>query len=188
MVFRGSTNPDPKVGDRKNKAFLLRGQHVYRFGWHKIASTESNPRETKVYRGFKPRIWQGPLVVRGEGGLLTENSYKEAKPNPAINIHWSGAGTRNWSAGCQVIAGRKYIDYRNELVDLTDRASSGYADLSGAKTRGAYNVLIDAMTIAAEDIRTSGDPILYTLLYEEDVKRTRAGELVDFDETIRRLT
>ncbi len=130
----------------------------------------------------------GPLIVRAVGDLLTDRSFESCQRNNAINIHWSGAGARNWSAGCQVIAGLKYIDFRNELVDLTGRAASGYRDLSGSKTRGAYNVLIDAITMAARDIRTGGDPILYTLLYERDVRRTAAGGVVDFDETIRRLS
>ncbi|MCP4203913.1 MAG: peptidoglycan-binding protein [bacterium] len=186
LVFRGSTNPNPRVAGRPDQPFILRGQHEFYFAWHKLASL-SNPSSTRVYRAFKP-CGSGPLIVRAKDNLLSEKSFESVSANNSINIHWSGAGTVNWSAGCQVVAGQKYIDYRNEVVDLTGRAARSYGDLSGSKTRGAYNVLLDALTVFAKDARTSGDRLLYTLLYEKDVQRTKAGELVDFDETIKRLS
>ena len=63
-----------------------------------------------------------------------------------------------------MIAGKKYKNIKNEIVDLSDSASAGYADL-GAKTRGAYNMLIDLATVFADDIRCGGsDTLLYTLV------------------------
>lgn len=185
LVFRGSTNPNPRVSQRSDVPFILRGQHEFYFAWHKLSSL-NDPSKTRVYRAFKP-CGNGPLIVRAKDNLLTESSFDSASPNNSINIHWSGSGTVNWSAGCQVVAGKKYIDYRNEVVDLTDRAARAYSDLSAQKTRGAYNVLLDALTVFAKDARVTGDRLLYTLLYERDVKRTRSGELVDFQETLERL-
>jgi hypothetical protein len=188
LACRGSTNPSPSVAKRPDQAFLLRGQHAYRFGWHKIKGTEQAPAKTNVYRAFKPKVPAGPLIVRAIGDLLTDDSFRSAAPNPGINIHWSGSGTANWSAGCQVVAGMKYINYRNETVDLSDRAARSYGDLTGARTRGAYNALIDLITVSANDIRTNGDNLYYTLLYERDVKTTAAGAPIDFDEIVARLS
>ncbi len=186
LVFRGSTNPNPRVSGRPDQPFILRGQHEFYFAWHKL-STLSDPGSTRVYRAFKP-VGSGPLVVRTRENLLTEASFESASANNSINIHWSGSGTKNWSAGCQVVAGRKYIDYRNEVVDLSERSSVGYSDLSGARTRGAYNVLLDASTVFARDPSLRGDRLLYTVLYEKDVQRTSAGQLIDFSETVDRLS
>jgi hypothetical protein len=187
-VFRGSTNPSPNIARRPDQPFLIRGQHEYRFGWHKIAGTEHSPGGSKVYRAYKPRPWNGPLIVRAVGDLLTDESFQRAESNPAINIHWSGSGTANWSAGCQVVAGAKYLDFRNELVDASHRAAAGYSQLSGSKTRGAYNVFVDLTTTFANDPRPVGDTILYTLLYERDARHTEAGALIDFDEVVARLS
>jgi hypothetical protein len=188
-VFRGSTNPSPNMPKpRREHPFLLRGQHEYRFGWHKIGGTEQAPGRSKVYRAYKPRPWHGPLTVRAVGDLLTDESFEDAEKNPGINIHWSGSGTANWSAGCQVVAGAKYLDFRNELVDASHRAAAGYGQLSGGKTRGAYNVFVDLTTIFADDPRPVGDTLLYTLLYERDARHTEAGSLIDFDEVVARLS
>ncbi|MBI5917401.1 MAG: peptidoglycan-binding protein, partial [Bacteroidetes bacterium] len=40
MVFKfwGSTDPSQKMaGDRTDEAFLMEGQHLYKFGWHKVS-------------------------------------------------------------------------------------------------------------------------------------------------------
>ncbi len=187
-VFRGSTNPSPNIARRPDQPFLIRGQHEYRFGWHKIAGTEQKPGGSKVYRAYKPRNWKGPLIVRAVGDLLTDESFTAATPNPAINVHWSGSGTANWSAGCQVVAGAKYLNFKGDLVDASHRAAAGYGQLSGSKTRGAYNVFVDLTTIFADDPRPAGDTILYTLLYERDVRQTEAGSLIDFDQVVAQLS
>ena len=60
LVFRGSTDPSPSMANREDAAFLIRGQHEYRFGWHKIRTVGSNT--VKVYRAFKPKSNNGVLV------------------------------------------------------------------------------------------------------------------------------
>ena len=188
FVFRGSTNPSPNMGSRRDKAFLIRGQHEYRFGWHKIASLNKEKKEQKVYRAFKPTPSSGPLIVRAVNNLLDEKSFETARPNRDINIHWSGSGTSNWSAGCQVIAGMKYVDFRNKLVDCSGRAAAGYSDLSGRKTKAAYNVMIDLMTVHADKPTTkNGSTILYTLLYEDDVRHVGSGKSINFNELVKVL-
>lgn len=187
FVFRGSTDPSPTMADRDDAAFLIRGQHEYRFGWHKLSSIGTST--VKAYRAFKPKGDAGVLVVRAENGQLTANSYaRPAEPNPTINIHWSGAGTSNWSAGCQVIAGKRYKNFRGGVIDLSETASPGYADLS-SKTRGAYNVLVDLVTVFAGDIRcASSDIVHYTLLYESDLANVPGSAGIDFAALIEDLT
>lgn len=187
LVFRGSTDPSPSMANREDAAFLIRGQHEYRFGWHKISTVGSNP--VKVYRAFKPKSDHGVLVVRARKGQLTPASYTSgAQANNSINIHWSGAGTSNWSAGCQVIAGKKYKNIRNEIIDLSDSSSPGYADL-GNKTRGAYNLLIDLATVFSNDIRCgSSDTLYYTLLYESDLANVPDSAGIDFKGLVAELS
>ena len=187
LVFRGSTDPSPSMANREDAAFLIRGQHEYRFGWHKISTVGSNT--VKVYRAFKPKSNNGVLVVRAIKGQLTPASYVNgAKANNSINIHWSGAGTSNWSAGCQVIAGKKYKNFHNEIIDLSGSASPGYAAL-GSKTRGAYNLLIDLATVFATDIRCStSDTIYFTLLYESDLANVPDSAGIDFRQLVAELS
>ncbi len=187
FVFRGSTDPSPRMAGRDDAAFLIRGQHEYRFGWHKINTVGSDV--VKVYRAFKPKSSHGVLVVRAEDGQLTPSSYaKGAEANYSINIHWSGAGTSNWSAGCQVIAGSRYKNMRNEIVDLSRSASPGYATLN-LKTRGAYNVLIDLATVFSDDFRCdSSDTLYYTLLYEKDLLHAPESAGLDFRQLIAELS
>ena len=187
IVFRGSTDPSPSMAGRKDAAFLIRGQHEYRFGWHKISTVGSDT--VKVYRAFKTKTDNGVLVVRASDGQLTPASYaKGAEPNPTINIHWSGAGSTNWSAGCQVIAGKKYKSFRNEIVDLSASASAGYAGL-GSKTRGAYNLLIDLVTVFSKDIRCgSSDTLLCTLLYEKDLASVPDSAGINFKQLVAELS
>lgn len=129
IVFRGSTDPSPKMAGREDAAFLIRGQHEYRFGWHKLSSIGSQTE--KVYRAFKPKSNSGVLVVRAKNGQLTPSSFANgAHSNFSINIHWSGSGTSNWSAGCQVMAGKRYKNIKNEIIDLSASASPGYAGLA----------------------------------------------------------
>jgi peptidoglycan hydrolase-like protein with peptidoglycan-binding domain len=187
IVFRGSTDPSPSMANREDAAFLIRGQHEYRFGWHKLNSIGTDTEN--VYRAFKPKSDSGVLVVRARNGQLTPASYTGgAQANVTINIHWSGSGTSNWSAGCQVIAGKKYKNIRNDIVDLSDSASPGYAAL-GAKTRGAYNVLIDLATVFADDIRCdSSDTLYYTLLLESDLSAVPGSAGIDFKALVAELS
>ncbi|MGB7396083.1 MAG: peptidoglycan-binding domain-containing protein, partial [Pricia sp.] len=116
MVFKfwGSTDASQNMSSRRDEAFLVEGQHKYRFGWHKISV------EKKIYRALKP-YRNGVLVFRDrdDDNALTErdlNAGLDAVPNQSINIHWSGMGHSNWSAGCQVIAGKSYINHLNRVV------------------------------------------------------------------------
>lgn len=165
MVFKfwGSTDPSQAMaGSRKDEPFLVEGQHRYRFGWHKISN------ELKIYRALKP-LSRGVLVFRdtdNSNSLSHADIVKGLDPTPnlSINIHWSGKGHTNYSAGCQVIAGESYINHKNEAVDCAKFASRGYAGLSQNQTRGAYNVLTDLiLNYAPPGVQS----IVYTLSRDE---------------------
>ena len=162
MVFKfwGSTDPSQHMASRKDEAFLVEGQHKYRFGWHKISS------EAKVYRALRP-YKNGVLVFRDrdDDNALTQadlNKGLDKKPNHTINIHWSGIGSSNWSAGCQVIVGKSYINHRNEVIDCSKFAARNYSELNDTskKTKGAYNICADLLVSFS---RPNVDYIYYTL-------------------------
>ena len=165
MVFKffGSTDPNPSMASRPDIPFLVHGQHKYRFGWHKLSELNK-----KVYRALKPQ-GNGVLVCRDQNvdnSLTLDDLRHGLTPNNSINVHWSGTGTSNWSAGCQVICGRSYINHLDELVDCTPFSAVNYTQLD-KKTRGAYSVAADMVTIFAEQGEVAA---LYTLLYEDDLK------------------
>ena len=56
--FWGSTDPNVKEAGRWDEAFLVEGQHEYRFGWHKISI------ERKIHRALKPFNATGVIIVR----------------------------------------------------------------------------------------------------------------------------
>lgn len=166
MVFKfyGSTDPNPEECKDKNgnptpMPFLIEGQHNYQYGWHNRGSEE------KTYRALRP-AGNGVLVYRAPVGVRVmrdEDVLKglDPSPNGTINIHWSGMGIGgNWSAGCQVIAGKSYINHKGELVDCSKFAAGGYKALGSAMTRGAYNVFTDlVLSYSQPGVRT----IAYTL-------------------------
>lgn len=82
----------------------------------------------------------------GRDGLLEDHGYDgpSAEVNPSSNVHWSGIGTGNWSV-------------------------AGYSTLSGKRTKGAYSVLCDLITVFSPDASIGGDGLLYTLLFEDDL-------------------
>lgn len=169
MVFKfwGSTDSSQNMISRRNEAFLVEGQHKYRFGWHKISV------ENKIYRALKP-YRNGVLVFRDrdDDNALTEadlNKGLDSNPNHTINIHWSGIGHSNWSAGCQVIAGKSYINHLDEVVDCSEFAAAGYKSLNrlAKKTKGAYNVLADLIVSFSEP---GINHIYYTLGREASLK------------------
>ncbi len=172
MVFKfwGSTDPSKKmVGSSRNEPYLVEGQHKYRFGWHKISE------EKKIYRALKPYKSAGVIILRDldRDNALTPHDLSVAgthslEVNNSINIHWSGIGHTNWSAGCQVISGKNYINHKNELVDCSKFASSAYSQLnaSSKKTKGAYNVLADLVVCYS---KPGVDYLLYTLGREESM-------------------
>lgn len=162
--FYGSTDPNPKEAKRPDEPYLVRGQHQYRFGWHKLGDPN------RVYRAFRP-VGPGVLVCRDS---LDDDAFTDAdlqnglKVAPDINIHWGGAGTSNWSAGCQVIAGARYINHLGTRVDCSSFAAASYTALPG-KTRAAYNVLLDLITAFAPSSSVAGPSVYYTLIYERDL-------------------
>ena len=168
--FWGSTDPSKKmVGSSRNEPYLVEGQHKYRFGWHKISE------EKKIYRALKPYKSAGVIILRDldKDNALTPHDLSVAgnnslEVNNSINIHWSGIGHTNWSAGCQVISGKNYINHKNELVDCSKFASSAYSQLnaSSKKTKGAYNVLADLVVCYS---KPGVDYLLYTLGREESL-------------------
>lgn len=165
FVFFGSTDPNPRMADRPDEPYIVRGQHRYRFGWHKLSDLR------RVYRAFRP-FGHGVLICRDS---TRDDAFTDAdlasglKPNGTINIHWSGIGTSNWSAGCQVIAGERYVNHSGRKIDCTPWAARTYVDLPG-KTRAAFSVLLDLLTVFATDISVQGgSPLYYTVLYERDL-------------------
>lgn len=142
MVFKfwGSTDPnyDQVKHSNNDDPFLVEGQHKYRFGWHQ-----------KTYRALRP-YYPGVLVFRDvvdrKKNELTFEDIDSQEPtnNLSINIHWSGIGSYNFSAGCQVISGESYINHRDEVVKCGYAArNKGEFDKTNRKTKGAYNVLAD---------------------------------------------
>ncbi len=172
FTFWGSTDSSVNMAQRDHEAFLVEGQHEYRFGWHKISV------EKKIYRALKPEKSSGVLMIRDwdNDNAFTDNDVhvslsgnrKTINVNNSINIHWTGIGRSNFSAGCQVIAGKSYINHNNELQDCSKFASTSYSGLTDSKkkTKGAYNVFTDLMLCYAKP-NTMG--ILYTLGREESL-------------------
>ena len=184
MVFKfwGSTDPKPSRTDssatKKRDGFepyLVEGQHKYGLSWHKVSTDAGN----NVYQALVP-YQRGVLVFRDwsktdslneediRQGLLY-NKYKAKNrynPNQAINIHWTGDGTNNWSAGCQVISGRSYINHDGDLIDCSDFSARGYKAISWIsrsgvkKNKGAYTFLADFVFVYS---RPGQDHVLYTL-------------------------
>jgi hypothetical protein len=174
FYFWGSTDPNARLASRGDEAFLVEGQHRYKFGWHKVSSAE------KIYKALRPAT-NGVLVFRDKEGvnaLTGENiAHGLDKPNTTINIHWSGDGDFNFSAGCQVIAGKSYINQDNETVDCRQFASDSYSGLSAGKTRGAYNVLSD-LVVCYTDLGLN--ELWYTMGREENLSEIGAELGPDF--------
>ncbi|PYP54848.1 MAG: hypothetical protein DMD40_15260 [Gemmatimonadetes bacterium] len=175
FAFSGSTDANPKQATRSDEPYLVRGQHQYRFGWHKRED------QNRVYRAFRP-VGPGVLVCRdtvNDDALTDADLANGLDAVGDINIHWSGAGTGNWSAGCQVIEGTRYLNHRGAVVDCSAFAAPTYGGL-GAKTKGAYNVLLDLITVFSPSNATTGIGLHYTLLYEKDLQlETTPGQNVD---------
>lgn len=178
--FWGSTDPNQAAAYNKktrkgrfDEPFLVEGQHEYRFGWHKITQ------ERKIYRAAKPLNWKGVLVLRdwdNDNSLTSKDlkirdqngNLKGIQVNNSINIHWSGIGSWNFSAGCQVISGRSYINNFDKTISCAQFASESYGELntSQKKTKGAYNVLTDLVVAYT---KAGVNSLLYTLGREESL-------------------
>jgi hypothetical protein len=163
--FWGSTDPSPNMAERSDIPFLVESQHEYRFGWHKISHAG------KIYQALRP-AGPGVLVFRDRDAdrALTDADLKKGldkTPNTTINIHWSGIGRTNFSAGCQVIAGNSYVNHKGETIDCSKFAAVNQGDLVNKKTRGAYNIFTDLiLTYAPPGVQT----IRYTLGRDETFK------------------
>ena len=167
--FLGSTDP----GATENPdgfPFLTQGQHLYRFGWHKIGDLN------RVFHALKP-LSCGVLVVRSKDIVLTdEDLAKKLELNNTINIHWGGEGlfnVGNWSVGCQVIVGKGYIDHNDEVVNCSEYAATKYDQLGTKidgvyRTKGAYNVLTD-LVAALSGADQDDNVVRYMLIYERDL-------------------
>ena len=180
MVFKfwGSTDPNPTMSNRKDEPFLVEGQHKYGFAWHQIGNTEKIYRALWPYSKFQGKDGNvGVMVYRdwNDDNALTEEdlAHRQARKqnaldtnlNQTINIHWSGYGYSNWSAGCQVLAGKSYINNKNNVVDCSSYAANGNTELGQPnKTKGAYNVFTDLVLSYAPPMK---DYLLYTLGRDE---------------------
>jgi hypothetical protein len=166
LVFKFQGSTEPGASDNPlGIPFLVQGQHDYHFGWHR-----------KQYLALRPQhLDQGVLVVRSKGDMRLEDAdlAKGLEANGSINIHWGGKGmkfdVKNWSEGCQVINGTGYINPKNELIDCSAFAATNNTEVASnpAKTRGAYNVLLDLVTALSSDLPSS--TVKYTLLTEQDL-------------------
>ncbi|MCP4282992.1 MAG: peptidoglycan-binding protein [Gammaproteobacteria bacterium] len=171
MRFFGSTDPNPSMSRHPaGIPFLCKGQHDYRFGFHRMAD-----RGEKCYRALRPAD-RGVRVVRDSDGdkKLSPGDRLDPSPNRTINLHWSGRGTSNWSAGCQVVGGAVYLNHVGDTIDCWDHAALRYDQLGGETGRGAYDVMLSWATVCAPDITVSGR-IPYTLIEESDLKRLAPG-------------
>lgn len=174
MVFKfwGSCDPSAKMAGRADEPFLVEGQHLYKIGWHKMSD------RNKAYMALKP-LSVGTLVYRDRtnANALTDANVKAGLegPNNSINIHWSGIGSANFSAGCQVIAGQSYINHHDKVIDCSGFASPSYANLRGRprKTKGAYNLLADLVAVYRPNNQNT---VRYTLGRDENLNLT-----ADFD-------
>lgn len=181
MVFKfwGSTDPRP-AESKNNEPYLVEGQHKYRLSWHKVAQSSASE---KVYKALVP-YQHGVLVFRdwNEQDQLSDDDIRKGlkfhppgradlkNPNTTINIHWTFDGRTNWSAGCQVISGRSYINHKGDLIDCSRFSAGSYSQLSNVSqrgvshNRGAYTFISDFIfTYAPKGV----DYVLYTLGRDE---------------------
>ncbi len=182
--FYGTTDPG-KSSHHKGAPFLVNSQHRYRFGWHKQSNMQ------RVYRALKPRS-TGVLIVRDgnrDFALTQADQEGELQNNNSINIHWGGQGVSNWSQGCQVVCGARYVNHHNEMIDCKHFAATTYSKLGKQdenniyQTKGAYSVLVDLVTAFS-----GGEHALdYLLIYEDDLK-IDPGFGADMAAKLRRVT
>lgn len=185
LVFKFWGSTDPKPADSLDQEpYLIEGQHKYKLAWHKVS------RSTRIYKALRPCA-PGVLVYRdwGKNDALLEkdirkglahNPTKKKKlnnPNTTINIHWTGDGLGNWSAGCQVISGRSYVNNEGKLIDCSSFSAAGYDTLSSVskprvlRNRGAYTFISDFI-LAYSKVKVGVEhDVLYTLWNDEAVQQ-----------------
>lgn len=186
--FFGSTDPG-STGNPKGLPFLTQGQHLYRFGWHKLSELK------RVYHALKP-LSNGVLVVRTKDMVLNDADLAAGlERNNSINVHWGGEGLRNvgkWSEGCQVIVGKAYINHNDVAINCSEYAATIYDEL-GAKnakgvhqTKGAYTVLGDLVG-ALSGADGDDNVVKYMLIYERDLALSPEIGLLVADEIMTRI-
>jgi hypothetical protein len=173
LVFKFQGTTEPGASDNPaGTPFLVQGQHDYHFGWHK-----------RQYLALRPeRVNKGVLVVRSKGDMRLDEAdlANGLEANGSINVHWGGKGmkfdVKTWSEGCQVITGSVYLNEKNELIDCSAFVATNNGEVTSnrAKTRGAYNVLLDLVTALGSDLASNS--VKYTLLTEDDLDLSPALE------------
>lgn len=178
FVFYGSTDPSVHMS-RAWEPYLIAGQHLYHYSWHKVS------KQYKTYRAFRPAK-HGVVVIRDKykaDALSVKNINKgpDSQANSTINIHWSGLGDNNFSAGCQVIAGSSYLNDTGKMQNCKKFAAVGYNDLGRPpkqgkrKTKGAYNLLTDLIMVYGRNTSWSlCPPLRYTLFSASDLEAAGA--------------
>ena len=122
--------------------------------------------------------------VHGDNALTARNRRDglDPLPNPTINIHWSGLGISNWSAGCQVISGGSYLNDQGTLIDCrpftarTDRERGQQRSSSGPRLgMGAYNLLSDLLLCYTPPQPEGEKPTFRYTLLDEALQRQVPG-------------
>ena len=170
FYFTGSVDANPAC---RREAYLIEGQHRYRFNWHNIGPS----RRDRIYKAARPAS-RGVIVARdvhGHNALTDDNLLDgiDPQPNPTINIHWNGLGLSNWSAGCQVISGSSYRNDLGQRVDCSaftarNDGQRGTRRREGGPrlTMGAYTVLSDLLLCYTPPDPAGQKPTFrYTLLH-----------------------
>jgi len=186
--FFGSTDPG-STENPEGFPFLTQGQHHYRFGWHKLSELK------RVYHALKP-LSHGVLVVRTKDMVLNDADLVGGlERNNTINIHWGGEGLWNvgaWSLGCQVIAGKGYINYNEAAVNCSEYAATKYDQLGSKnekgvyQTKGAYNLLTD-LVAALSGADQDDNVVRYMLIYERDLALSPEIGAGEAEEIVERL-
>lgn len=176
FYFWGSTDANPAPG---REGYLIETQHRYRLDWHNIGTG----RRDRIYKAARP-AGAGVMVIRDvhdHDALTTANRRNgfDPVPNPTFNIHWSGLGISNWSAGCQVASGKNYVNDTGDLISCvdyaarTDRERGRRRSTGGPRlTMGAYTVLSDLVLCYTPRPDLTKKPTFpYTLLGEATFDR-----------------
>ncbi|MEZ5044916.1 MAG: peptidoglycan-binding domain-containing protein [Saprospiraceae bacterium] len=192
MVFKfwGSTDPRPKVS-LANEPYLIEGQHKYRLAWHKVKSAGK-----KVYKALRPYD-HGVLVYRdwNQDNALSDEDIRKGlsfnptprikelnNPNTTINIHWTFDGQTNWSAGCQVISGRSYVNNMGEIINCSTFSAGSYETLSFMTQKG-FRRNCGAYTFLSDFVFAYGPPntdhVVYTLGRDGLIEQLADNTLLD---------
>lgn len=161
--FQGTTEPGAAKDPQQGAPFLVRGQHDYHFGWHKL-----------TYLALRPQS-KGVLVFRSKNNMDLDDADLTVSPKPeaTINIHWGGLGLKfdvnTWSEGCQVMNGTAYLTPDHELVNCSTFAAVNNKEIAAnpSKTRGAYNMVLDLVTALGSDL--PAPTVRYSLLGEGEM-------------------